>query len=85
MSAAGGSALSSGLRRYGQLGRFGGEEFAAVLPRTGLAEAARRGRSPSRYLELFRSAREQLLSAGAVPDHVLLDATWQISLDPFSH
>jgi hypothetical protein len=81
MSAAGGSALSSGLRRYGQLGRFGGEEFAAVLPRTGLAEAARRGRSPSRYLELFRSAREQLLSEGAVPDHVLLDTTWQVSLD----
>ena len=66
MSAAGGSALSSGLRRYGQLGRFGGEEFAAVLPRTGLAEAARRGRSPSE---------------GAVPDHVLLDTTWQVSLD----
>src|SRR5450759_1133762 len=81
MSAAGGSALSSGLRRYGQLGRLGGEEFAAVLPRTGLAEAARRGRSPSRYLELFRSAREQLLSEGAVPDHVLLDTTWQVSLD----
>jgi len=52
-----------------------------VLPRTGLAEAARRGRSPSRYLELFRSAREQLLSEGAVPDHVLLDTTWQVSLD----
>ena len=52
-----------------------------MLPRTGLAEAARRGRSPSRYLELFRSAREQLLSEGAVPNHVLLDTTWQVSLD----
>src|SRR5664280_1308034 len=39
------------------------------------------GTDPQRYLELFRSAREQLLSEGAVPDHVLLDATWQISLD----
>src|SRR5664280_2187442 len=39
------------------------------------------GTDPQRYLELFRSAREQLLSEGAVPDHVLLDAPWQISLD----
>jgi len=39
------------------------------------------GTDPQRYLELFRSAREQLLSEGAVPDHVLLDATWQVSLD----
>src|SRR5664280_2702448 len=39
------------------------------------------GTDPQRYLELFRSAREQLLSEGAVPDHVLLDTTWQISLD----
>jgi len=39
------------------------------------------GTDPQRYLELFRSAREQLLSEGAVPDHVLLDTTWQVSLD----
>jgi len=33
------TALSSGLRPYDQLGRFGGEEFTAVLPRTGRVEA----------------------------------------------
>ena len=39
------------------------------------------GTDPQVYLQLFRSAREQLLSEGAVSDHVLLDATWQVSLD----
>ncbi len=35
------SALTGGLRTYDQLGRFGGEEFTALLPRTGTAEAHR--------------------------------------------
>jgi diguanylate cyclase (GGDEF)-like protein len=35
------AALAGGLRPYDQLGRFGGEEFTAVLPRTGPVEAAR--------------------------------------------
>lgn len=34
-------ALTGGLRVYDQLGRFGGEEFTAVLPRTGRIEAGR--------------------------------------------
>jgi len=34
-------ALTGGLRTYDQLGRFGGEEFTALLPRTGTAEARR--------------------------------------------
>src|SRR4051794_3565554 len=36
---------------------------------------------PARYLARFRARREQLLSAGSVPDHVLLDATWALSLE----
>src|SRR5664280_1817129 len=59
--------------------RRGGVRCRAAPHRT--RRGRRRGRSPSRYLELFRSAREQLLSEGAVPDHVLLDTTWQVSLD----
>lgn len=35
------AALVGGLRPYDQLGRFGGEEFTVVLPRTGYTEAAR--------------------------------------------
>ncbi len=35
------TALTAGLRLYDQLGRFGGEEFTVVLPRTGAEEAAR--------------------------------------------
>ncbi|MDQ6688789.1 MAG: GGDEF domain-containing protein [Actinomycetota bacterium] len=35
------TALSGALRPYDQLGRFGGEEFTAVLPRTGRVEASR--------------------------------------------
>lgn len=35
------TALCAELRPYDQLGRFGGEEFTAVLPRTGHAEALR--------------------------------------------
>jgi len=35
------AALCGELRPYDQLGRFGGEEFTAVLPRTGHAEAVR--------------------------------------------
>jgi hypothetical protein len=43
------------------------------------------GTPPEQYLALFRSAREQLLSEGAVVDHVLLDATWQVSFDQLQH
>lgn len=35
------NSLTGGLRPYDQLGRFGGEEFTAVLPRTGYDEAIR--------------------------------------------
>jgi tetratricopeptide (TPR) repeat protein len=35
---------------------------------------------PERYLQLFRTKRDQLLAKGHVPDHVLLDATWTLSL-----
>lgn len=35
------AALTGGLRPYDQLGRFGGEEFTVVLPRTGYNEAGR--------------------------------------------
>ncbi|MGV9868696.1 FxSxx-COOH system tetratricopeptide repeat protein [Rhodococcus koreensis] len=38
------------------------------------------GTDPQRYLELFRVMREELLAEGDGADHVLLDATWQISL-----
>ena len=57
------SALSGGLRTYDQLGRFGGEEFTAVLPRTGHAEARR----IAERLRLAVAAAAIVLDDTAVP------------------
>ncbi len=57
------SALSGGLRTYDQLGRFGGEEFTAVLPRTGHAEARR----IAERLRLAVTAAAIVLDGTAVP------------------
>jgi tetratricopeptide (TPR) repeat protein len=40
-----------------------------------------KGTPPERYLQLLRARREQLLGEGSVADHVLLDATWALSLE----
>jgi tetratricopeptide (TPR) repeat protein len=40
-----------------------------------------KGTPPERYLQLLRARREQLLGEGSVADHVLLDATWTLSLE----
>jgi len=60
------TALSAGLRTYDQLGRFGGEEFTAVLPRTGYAEATR--------------IAERLRRAVATTPVLLDDTTVQLSV-----
>lgn len=55
------TALTGGLRPYDQLGRFGGEEFTVVLPRTGSGEAARVAE------RLRRAVADTQVRAGDVP------------------
>lgn len=64
------TALSGGLRPYDQLGRFGGEEFTAVLPRTGAAEAAR----------IAERLREAVAAAPLVLDGTSVDLTVSVGV-----
>ncbi len=59
--AAAASSLVRGLRAYDQLGRFGGEEFAVVLPNTDPAETRR-------VAERLRRAVAELAIPGVDPD-----------------